>query len=65
MRVRGWEGGIFSVTQGSLRNDMLITLIVMIALGACTYDKIHPTVHFKYVKFTIWQLHLDKTMKVK
>lgn len=45
--------------------DMFITLTVMLVLQVCAYAQTHQNVYIKYVLFFIYQLHLNKAVKIK
>lgn len=59
------ERSDFKGTLGNFRRDEYIILIVLIVSGVYTNIKMHQSVDFKYVQFTIYQLYLKKAGKIE
>lgn len=66
--VGGLGGG--AQEQGFQRNRRnllgviaMLTILIEVMLSWCIYVKASQTVHFKYVRFTVYQLDFNKVVK--
>ena len=59
-------GGKGGITKGhkNIFRMMDVIVIVVIVSQVYTYIKIYQTVHFKYVQFDVYQLHLNKGVEM-